>query len=231
MILNLAVCDDDLVQIDNIKQLVSLWASRLDFTVNIKEFISAESFLFHNEGNINYDIILLDIEMGEINGVELAKRIRKYSDSVQIIFITGYSDYIADGYEVSALHYLMKPLDEEKFYETLNRALEKVKRNEKKLLLESSEGLFAVPIYQIVYIEVVKNYITVYAKENYTARMTLTDVFEKLDRQFFKIGRSYIVNLTYINSVSKTHVNFTNGSIVPLPRGMYDKLNRAIIDL
>ncbi len=231
MLLNIAICDDEITQINNLKTLLNKWAKERNFALQIKEYASAESYLFNNENGSNFDIILLDIEMGEINGVELAKKIRKLSDSVQIIFITGYSDYIADGYEVCALHYLMKPLNEDKFIETLNRAVLHIKRNEKKLILESAQELIAIPIYQIIYIQVVKNYITIYAKENYSAKMTLTSVYDKLDNHFFKIGRSYIVNLTYINKITKTQVFFTNGSDIPLPRGMYDKLNRAIIDM
>ena len=63
--------------------------------------------------------------MGAMDGVELAKRLRKTNDTVQIVFITGYSDYIAEGYEVAALHYLMKPVKEDKLFSVLDRAVEK----------------------------------------------------------------------------------------------------------
>ena len=73
-------------------------------------FPSAESFLFDYAEQKNYDFLLLDIEMPSMNGVELAQKIRQENNAVQIIFITGYSDFMAEGYEVSALHYLMKPV-------------------------------------------------------------------------------------------------------------------------
>ncbi len=231
MQLNIAICDDEQIQIENTKKIVESWCNESKCRAQINEFTCSEQFLFTFEDNQNFDILLLDIEMGEISGVELAKKVRKYSDSVQIIFITGYSEYILDGYEVSALQYLMKPVNEEKLFSTLNRAVEKIKKNEEVLIIETSVGVIRVPLYQIVYIEVVKNYITIHAKENYTTKMTLSETAKKLDNSFLKIGRSFIINLNFISKVTKTDVHFVNGAFIPFPRGMYNTINRAIIDL
>ncbi len=83
-------------------------------TAELLRFPSAEAFLFHYAEDKSCDILLLDVEMGAMNGVELAKRIREENDALQIVFITGYTDYIAEGYDVSALHYLVKPVSREK---------------------------------------------------------------------------------------------------------------------
>ncbi len=230
MKLNIAICDDEKTQIENIKKLVCLWADEFKIHVNTKEFESAKSFLFEFDDNKSFDIILLDIEMGELNGVELAKMIRRKSETMQIVFVTGYSDYIAEGYEVSALHYLMKPVNKDKFFATLNRAVEKIKKNEKSIFLETSMGIVKIPLYEIRYIEVIKNYVTVHAKEEHTSKLTLAEIKEKLDNSFFKTGRSYIINLAYVRRVGKKEVFLSCGSVIPLPRGMYENLNRAIID-
>ena len=84
---------------------------------------SAESFLFHYAEESDYDILLLDIEMGKINGIELARRIRHDNETIQIVFTTGYYDFISEGYEVSALQYLMKPVSYEKLESVLNKAV------------------------------------------------------------------------------------------------------------
>ena len=85
-------------------------------------------------------ILLLDIEMGGMDGVTMARKVRQADDAVQIIFITGYSDYIAEGYEVEALNYLMKPVDEEKLFSVLGRAAEKLRKNERTLTLDLGGG-------------------------------------------------------------------------------------------
>ena len=103
-------CDDLAADRDHLAALVRQWAARAGHTVKIAAFFLAENFLFHYAEEAAYDILLLDIEMEAMDGVSLAKKIRQKDDTVQIVFITGYCDYIAEGYEVAALHYLMKPV-------------------------------------------------------------------------------------------------------------------------
>ncbi len=229
MKINIAICDDDNNQIEFTKTLVKAWAKNNNIRADIKTYNSAESFLFNAE-NETFDIALLDIEMGKINGVQLAYKIRKQDELVQIIFITGYDDYISEGYEVSALQYLIKPINKEKFFITLDRAIEKLKRNDKKLFCKTNNGNINIPLFEIKYIEVNKNYITVFAKEEHVIKMTLSNIEKELDTSFFKIGRSFIINLAFIKKVLKTEVVLIDDSIIPLPRGMYEKLNRAIIN-
>ena len=111
--IHIAICDDEQAEIDYLSTLVNQWASRKGVAIQLNEFPSAESFLFAYEGQ-HTDILLLDIEMGGMDGVTLAKKIRLMNKEVQIIFVTGYMEYIADGYDVEALHYLLKPVSEEK---------------------------------------------------------------------------------------------------------------------
>ena len=129
----IAICDDSGADRQYISALVTGWAESTGHTVQISAFASAESFLFHYAEKSDFDILLLDIEMGDMDGVAMAKQLRKENDTVQIIFITGYSDYISEGYEVAALHYLMKPVKDEKLFSVLDRAVEKLSKNEKFL--------------------------------------------------------------------------------------------------
>ena len=230
MNLNFAICDDSIIDSNYVKELVINWSTRRKCQVNINVFPSAEAFLFHYEENKNYDVLLLDIEMGKMDGVTLARKIRSSNKSVQIIFITGYSDYIAEGYEVEALHYLMKPLKEEKLYDVLERALSKVIQNEKSIVLNLSDEIVRIPLNEILYIDVDRNYITVHANKDYIIKKTLSEIEKELDERFFRIGRSAIVNLKFINRVTKQDVYLSNGVTLQLPRGIYEALNRAIIN-
>ena len=150
---------------------------------------------------------------------------------MQIIFITGYSDYISEGYEVAALHYLIKPVKEEKLRSVLDRAAEKLSKNERLLHLELGGELLRVPIYQIRYAEVSGNYVTVHAQTDVTVKMTLAELEKQLDERFYRVGRSAIVNLTQISRVTKTEIRLSDGTAIPLPRGAYEGVNRAIIGM
>ena len=122
----IAIYDDSDADRQLIAGYVRSWGINTGHTVQISAFSSAENFLFHYAGKNDHDILLLDIEMGAMDGVTMAKKLRCDNDTVQIVFITGYSDYILEGYEVAALHYLMKPVREDKLFSVLDRAVEKL---------------------------------------------------------------------------------------------------------
>ena len=165
MVYNIAICDDNSTDMECIEAFVQVWAEYTKNSVKIDKFASAEEFLFHYSEKKTFDLLLLDIEMKAMSGVELAKMIRRENESVEIIFITGYSDYIIEGYEVSALHYLMKPLDREKLFAVLDKAAGKLRRNERTLLLELPDRIVRIPINEIRYIDANANYVDIHAAE------------------------------------------------------------------
>lgn len=225
----IALCDDEAAQRDYLAALVRSWAEQAGWEIQLAAFESSEAFLFDYEEQKDCDILLLDIEMGEIDGVSLAKRIRKENESVQIVFVTGYSEYIADGYEVAALHYLIKPVDRDRLFSVLDRAVRNLHKNEQALTLVLPGETVRVPLYEIRYLDVRQNYVTVHGKKDYTLKKSLGEFEPLLDERFFRIGRSCILNLTCIQRVTRTDVYLTDGISLPLPRGMYEPLNRAII--
>ena len=224
-----AICDDRAEDAQLVAQYVREWGESREESVALEMFPSAEAFLFAYDEDKNFDLLLLDVEMGGMDGVTMARRVRAENTAVQIVFITGYTDYIAEGYDVAALHYLVKPVREEKLFEVLDRAAAKLRSDSRALTLECGGEIFRVPLYEIRYLDVEKNYTTVHAKRDYTVKKTLGALSDELDERFFRIGRAAIVNLSYIRRVTKTDAILSDGAAVPLPRGAYDALNRAII--
>lgn len=229
MACRVAIVDDSAKDAEFVQGILNHWATERQLDIRAEVFSSAESFLFRYADDKDWDILLLDIEMGAMDGVTMAKRVRKDNEAVQILFITGYSDYIAEGYEVAALHYLMKPVNREKLLTVLDRALEKRKQEERCLNLEAYGEMVRLPFYEIRYLDVHQNYVTVHAKADYTVKRTLGDFEKELDDRFFRVGRGMILNLKYIQRVTKTEVRLSDGTVLPLPRGAYEPLNRAII--
>ena len=137
MAYRVAIVDDSNTDAVYMDELLKVWARKRNVPLQSHCFSSAEQFLFRYAEDKDWDILLLDIEMGAMDGVTMAKRVRQDNEAVQIVFITGYSDYIAEGYEVAALHYLMKPVNREKLQAVLDRALEKRKQEERYSNLEA----------------------------------------------------------------------------------------------
>lgn len=232
MAYRIAICDDSKNDSEYVSRLLNIWARQRQISVNCDCFSSAESFLFHYSEDKGYDILLLDIEMGTMDGVTMAKQIRHDNDTVQIIFITGYSDYISEGYEVSALHYLMKPIDEKKLFSVLDRAVLKLEFCERVLNISMSGVTVRLALRDIIYFDVFKNYVTVHLKhgEEYKVKKTLSEFEKLLDERFLRVGRAMIVNLDCISKVTKTDVYLSCNIKLPLPKGAYEILNRAIIN-
>lgn len=229
MEIRVALCDDEETVREYLGRLLEEWKERQNDQFQIEYFESAESFLFQYEEDKRWQLLILDIEMGKMNGVELAKKVREHNKEVQILFVTGYMDYISDGYEVEALHYLLKPVTKEKLFSVLDRARERMKKSEKALFLQGSDETVRIPYYEIRYVEVQHNYVTIHAAEDYTVKKTLSELEEELGDGFFRTGRSFLVNLKCVKRITKKEVSLKDGMVIPLSRGMYEKINREII--
>ena len=230
MAFRIAVCDDAPIDCAYAAGLAREWAALRGLNVQLECFSSAEAFLFRYAECRAFDLLLLDVELGGMDGVQLARRIRAGSETVQIVFLTGYSDYIAEGYDVSALHYLVKPVHREKLFPVLDRAMERLKTGERFLTLECAGTLCRIPLREIRYLDVHQNYVTVHARQDYTVKRTLRELSGALDSGFFRAGRSLILNLHQVRRVARTEVTLEGGTVLPLPRGCYDALCRAVIE-
>lgn len=230
MALSIAVCDDNETDLQYITGMVNAWAMQERIPVSVRTFPSAEAFLFHYSEDKDYDILLLDVEMGKLNGIDLAKQIRVQNNRVQIVFITGYPDFIAEGYEVSALHYLMKPVKPEKLEGVLSRAAD-LSREERPFLLVSSEReTIRVFFDDIYYAESQGHYMLIHTQQTqYRVRMTVSGLLEKLDEGFYRCSRSFVVSLRHICRITKSEVFLENQVSLPLGRGQYDEINKAMI--
>lgn len=228
----IAITDDNPADIRYISSVLERWADSRNISVHIDSYPSAEAFLFQYEEDPACDIILLDIEMAGMDGVTLAKTLREKNSTVVIVFITGYSDYIAEGYDVSALHYLMKPVEPDRFMQVLDRAVERLHREEQLLTVKTANEVVRIPMSRVLFLEAARNYVTVHTEDRgeFVVRHKLSDFENELDERFLRVGRSYIVNLTRLYRITKTELSFPDGAVLPLPRGAYDTLNRAIIE-
>ena len=237
--LTVSLCDDNAQERAYIKSLVLDWLERSGAMVSIREYPSAEALLFSYSDNPP-DILLLDIEMPGMNGVELAKRLRERAETVQIIFITGYSDFIAEGYDVSALHYLLKPVKKEKLFSVLDRAVEKIADDGKKLLqvldraykviceekppetvvFRAGMETLRFKLSDIEYI-VALGHSTVLSADGktYDLSVPISEAEKALGEGFIRCHRSYIVNLKYVSAVSSGTLTLDSGVKIPVARG------------
>ena len=228
-LIRIAVCDDNEEQIVLLRRLLGEWSSDKPFALVIDEYVSGESFLFSYPDK-PCDLLLLDIEMGKISGMELAKKLRAEGDMLPVIFITGYSDYMNDGYEVEALHYLLKPVDKEKFFAVLDRYIRR-HNNENDIMLKCEDKILHVSPETIEYCEAVGKKTHVHLSDGsiLICGTGINELKNILNEDLVFCHRSYIVNLRCIRSIGKSEIVLDSGTAIPLSRRLYKEVNDKFI--
>ena len=229
--MRVAICDDEQVQCLLILNELQIWSKEQAVAMEVVPFSNAENFLFHWEDDKNFDLLILDIEMGQMNGMELAKKLRRDGVSIPILFITGYESYMSEGYDVEALHYLLKPVNREKFFAILDRVKISMKPEE-KILFQTEDGKLSLLSSQIWFIEAMAHKSVLYTeKEKYVLKSSFSDVMKRLENEtgILTVHRSFLVNLGHVASITKNELIMDNGSKIPLSRGKMKEANEAFI--
>lgn len=230
MTYKVAICDDNQTDSGYVAELLSDWAKEREYIVQTERFPSAESFLFRYADEKSYDILLLDIEMGKMDGVAMAKQVRRDNEKVQIVFITGYPDYIGEGYEVAALHYLMKPVSREKLFAVLDRAVANLQKTKKTFVLPLNGEMLRLTAEEIQYVEAFSHSVSVVTKSGiYEVKKSLSEMEAMLGEGFVRCHRSYLVGLRFVARLSKQAVILDDGTELPLSRGAAQTVHKAFI--
>lgn len=227
---HIAVCEDEQDQMESIASAVSAWGAKTGYSCEVAAFPSAEAFLFAYEENRAYDILLLDIEMKKITGIELAKRIRRDGSRAEIIFITSHFEFAGEGYEVDALHYLVKPVSEEKLMQVLSKAADRLSVEPPSLIISCEGGTVRLYESELLYVEAFLHYSILRTREReYKVKESISAFEQRLSDDFYRAHRSYLVSLKHITRISRTSVRIGETEL-PLSRGKYDAINRAFIE-
>lgn len=230
MAYRVAIVDDSSVDAAFVEEILNTWATNRQVMVQPERFPSAERFLFRYAEDKEWDILLLDIEMGAMDGVSLAKKIRQDNESVQIIFVTGYADYIAEGYEVAALHYLMKPVNKDKLFAVLDRAIVALQKADRVILLPTNGEVLRIPVSQVQYVEAFSHAVAITTQiDTIQVKMPISEIEKMLGEGFVRCHRSYLVGLKHISRISKAEVILDSGKVLPLSRSAAPVVHKAFI--
>lgn len=207
--INIVICEDELEQRNIIKKYINDILKGISAKFELLEFESAEEFLLNKIEFKNVDIFILDIKMNGMSGMDLARLIREKDDISEIIFVTSLVDYIQEGYTVRAYRYLLKPINYEELKNHLLSCINDINKKKDNFMMIENKGIVhKVPINEIMYIEVAKKELTIYAKENsYKTKSSMDKVEKELEKfNFYRCHKSYLVNMKYIETIDKNEI-------------------------
>lgn len=210
----IAICEDELLQKTYMNNLLKKIAKDNQVDFDIKLFSAGEELL--EAGYDAFDMIILDIEMGQINGIEVAKRIRQTNKEVKIIFVTGVEKLWPEGYNVNAYRYIVKPVDEQSFSKAIVELLETMDKPQQYITLKNEGTLERIAIPDIKYLAIQDRKVELYIKgKSITTNISMQEWEEMLsDHGFASPHKSYLVNLHYVSRLNKESLQLTTGEEV-----------------
>lgn len=223
--LQIAVCDDSKRTRDYLEKLIRSH----DIACVIHQFGSAAKLL---ESADNFDILLLDIGMRDMTGIEAARRIRQSSDAV-ILFITALKDYVFEAFDVGAFHYLLKPIDEEKFHMVFAKAVKEAAcaNTREPLVLKIGGSYRKIPVEDIYYAENRGRKIVLHTRSGeleFYGKME--DLEKRLSFDFFRCHRGYLVHLQEVVGYDTAEIELQNGEKVFLAKQKYHDFVNAYLE-
>lgn len=217
--LRIAICDDETDFRDALRFCLEKILIE-DAEKIVYEFSSgtnAASWLKNHPGEI--DLLILDVEMKGLNGMETAEQIRTFDTQLMIVFVTGYADYVFDGYRVGALDYLIKPVTEEKLRQLIGRVREKSAKEEPRTFtLKNMDGTWRFRLSDILYFySDRRKVILVTSKGEYPFYARLDEIEKQLPRDFVRIHQRYLINPANVDYLGSESVAL-NGQELPCSR-------------
>ncbi len=207
---NVVICDDDKKLTKEYRDYVSEMKDKI---YQLTVYNSAQEL--YDDLNFfrkSFDIFLLDIEIGDKSGIDLAKKIRENDKNAIIIFLTSYPQYALDTFQVVTFDFLVKPVTKEKMQTVLNKAIEYISLSKQNFSFSFKKDRYSIPFNKICYIQKRGRKAYIYTdKKTYECNLNLKKIWEKLEeKSFASIGNSCIVNISKIEEIQSEHVILEN---------------------
>lgn len=220
--MRIAVCDDEEREISHIGKLITEYEISRGETVECHYFMNSTDFLCDLRGG-EYDLILLDVLMPGIGGIQAAQEMRVLDKNVRLIFMSSSPEFAVESYSVGAYYYLLKPIDKNSFFVLLDKiAGELSMQVEKGFVLKSRDGIVGIAFTRLAYVEVMNKTVFFHMEDGTVCETTatLSEFEEKLlsRPEFLKTHRSYLVNLNYIQKIDVNCITMKDGYRVPVSR-------------
>jgi DNA-binding LytR/AlgR family response regulator len=228
----IAICEDNEEMQECLTKHIDDWAAAHKFIITICCYPDAEAFEMEWP-DTRFDLIFLDIQMKDMTGIELAELIRETDSNMLIIFLTSHTQYALRGYDVSAFHYLIKPLSSAKLLPILDKAYSIWQSSHNaSITVDVDSGKKKLLLNDILYIEKNLHIATIRTHDkSYEVRKTLEQFEQLLPSHFARCHRSYIVNVNKIDCLYRESLLLPGGKDIPVSRNKMKAVRDAFMRL
>lgn len=238
VVYKIALCDDESEQNQILRLYLEEYFKNNDQQVKYKEYIVGSKLLEEfNEDPTFFNICFLDIDMQPLDGIRLAREIRKINKDVIIIFVSAHWEFSLVGYEVRAYDYIVKPIDPARLQVTLKEICEKIENrkeivNDKKIVINQGKNQIEMNMNEIIFIEKMKNKLLINCEHiGYEYNMTLSKLLEQLDDgSFIQCHRGYIVNKYWISECKNYQIRLRTGRELTVSRKYFQSVKEFLLD-
>lgn len=227
--IQIAICDDETYMIGLLSEKISAFFNKKNIEISISCFSNGLDLLSSNK---TFHIIFLDVQMNEPDGFETAKRLRNNGFDGFLIFVTIMRELVFNAFEVQAFDYLVKPLQDEHFNQTMQRLLASIQDQNKTCLLIQKRNEWDIILFDhIIYCEIINRKVYLHLKNKSIIDYydKIENLEKKLDNRFFKSHRSYLINLKYVKNYKSSIAYLTNGDAIPVSRLRRDDFLAAML--
>lgn len=228
--LKIAICDDDLQELTRISSLLNQYQTEKEPALQYDVFSNALNLLEAMKRNV-YHILLLDVLMPGLTGIEAAREIRGFDEQVKIIFLTSSREFAVESYAVDAHYYMLKPGTAQKLFPILDRVFLEAQRGEEALQIKTASGFTRIPFGRIEFLEVFSKKLKFHLADGTIKELSgsLSDFEEELlsREEFIKVHRSYIVNMDSILSLDSKALTTCARREVPISRLLCAQVREA----
>lgn len=227
--IHIAICDDEVMELNRTKEMCGECLTAFsEYSFKLSLFSDSQVLLDQAEQE-QFDIVLLDIYMPGLSGIELARIIRDRRQECQLIFLTTSMAHAIEAFSLHAAHYLVKPYTIQQLSDALTKAIAGVNKAERaQIILKIPGGVQRINYTDFIFSETERHVQRIHLEDNrlIQVRITSTELYELMskDSRFFKCGSTYILNLEKVEEVTVQYIMFENGVKIPMLRRQYKDL-------
>lgn len=231
--MRIAICDDNARELEKLSTIFESYRNTTKASFTISTYSDGLSLL-EDVRKGYFDLLILDILMPLVNGMQVAQEVRGFDETIQIVFLTSSVEFAVEGYSVDAVAYIVKPVTEKNLFPVIDKLFLNAQKRKEGLLIKSQNGMCRILFSQLAYVEVMNRELCFHLTDG-TIKEANAPLFKYEDAllsraEFVRVHRAFIVNLMQIKELRNADILTFTGNVIPVSRRLFAQVRKAYAD-